>query len=95
MTENEKRIALFDKDLKHAFQLISLKIEDESHLHAGHIGAAQGGGHFRITIIAKEFEGLNMVQRHRLIYTALKDRIPADIHALTIKALAPTEKTSQ
>ncbi len=94
MTENEMRIALFEKDLKGAFQLISLKIDDESHLHAGHVGAAQGGGHFRITIIAKEFEGLNTVKRHRLIYTALKDRIPADIHALTIKAFAPNEQTA-
>ena len=43
MTENEMRIALFEKDLKGAFQLISLKIDDESHLHAGHVGAAQVG----------------------------------------------------
>ena len=94
MNVNELRIAEFDRDLRKAFQVQRLKIEDESHLHAGHAGAASGGGHFRLEIIAPEFKGLNLVARHRAIYTALERHIPKEIHALTISALSPEEACS-
>ena len=82
---------LFEEDLKTAFNLTHLVIEDESHLHAGHAGAASGGGHFKVTIHAPEFRGLNLLARHRAVYGALQKRIPSEIHALTINALAPEE----
>lgn len=91
MNINQQRIAAFDEDLRRAFQVQSLKIEDESHLHAGHAGAASGGGHFKLEIVAPEFKGLNLVARHRAIYAALNQHIPSEIHALTISALAPDE----
>jgi len=91
MNANQLRIAAFDDDLRKAFQVHALKIEDESHLHAGHAGAASGGGHFRLEIIAPEFKGLNLVARHRAIYSALHRHIPKEIHALTISALSPDE----
>ena len=91
MSINQQRIAAFDGDLRKAFQVQALKIEDESHLHAGHAGAASGGGHFRVEIIAPEFKGLNLVARHRAVYAALNRYIPKEIHALTIAALAPDE----
>jgi BolA protein len=91
MSINQHRIAAFNKDLNSAFQVQSLRIEDESHLHAGHAGAASGGGHFRLEIVAPEFKGLNLVARHRAVYAALKQHIPSEIHALTITALAPDE----
>ena len=43
MTHNQKRIALFKEDLEKAFSIKRLIIEDESHLHAGHAGAARRG----------------------------------------------------
>jgi BolA protein len=91
MTKNQERIALFDADLRAAFQISYLDIEDESHLHAGHVGAATGGGHFKLTLVATEFEGLNKVARHRAIYAALSKHFPVEIHALTILAFAPSE----
>ena len=91
MSINQQRIAAFDEDLRKAFQVQALKIEDESHLHAGHAGAASGGGHFRLEIIAPEFKGLNLVARHRAVYAALNRHIPKESHALTITALAPDE----
>lgn len=91
MNINQQRIAAFNEDLRKAFQVQSLKIEDESHLHAGHAGAASGGGHFRLEIVAPEFKGLNLVSRHRAVYAALHQHIPKEIHALTIVALAPDE----
>lgn len=93
MSINQDRIALFEADLRSAFQLTQLTIEDESHLHAGHAGAATGGGHFKLTIRAAEFEGMTKVARHRAIYAALNRHFPVAIHALTILALTPSEST--
>lgn len=91
MNVNQQRIAAFDQDLRKAFQVQSLVIDDESHLHAGHAGAASGGGHFKLEIVTPEFKGLNLVARHRAVYAALNRHIPKEIHALTIIALAPDE----
>ncbi|WP_062308764.1 BolA family protein [Polynucleobacter sinensis] len=93
MSINQERIRLFEAELKRVFEVKQLIIEDESHLHAGHAGAASGGGHFRISIIAPDFEGLSLMARHRAIYAALKSYFPAEIHALTIQALTPSEST--
>jgi len=94
MNINQQRMAAFELDLQKAFQVQSLKIEDESHLHAGHAGAASGGGHFRLEIVAPDFKGLSLVARHRAVYAALNSHIPKEIHALTIIAIAPDEVTS-
>ncbi len=72
---------------------VSLQIEDESHLHAGHAGAAGGASHFRVHIVAACFAGLAPVARHRLVYDRLQDLIPFPIHALAIHAQAPSQAT--
>lgn len=69
-----------------------IDIIDESHLHIGHAGAAEGAGHFRITVIADKFAGQSNVQRHRMVYAAVADLIPERIHALSIKALCRSEQ---
>lgn len=93
MTINQERMQLFEADLRSAFELLDLKIEDESHLHAGHAGAASGGGHFKIRIVSPQFEGMNSVKRHRAVYAALSSHFPQAIHALTIEAMSPAEYT--
>ena len=82
------RIAMIDAKLRAALDVTSLEIVDESHLHVGHAGAASGGGHFQVVIMAKDFSGLSKLARHRLIYEALGDAMKTDIHALSIKAHA-------
>lgn len=91
MSRNQERITLFLADLKAALPIDQIAIEDESHLHAGHAGAASGGGHFKLILVSSAFDGLNRVARHRLIYAALNRHIPTEIHALTIEAHSPTE----
>jgi len=66
-------------------------VEDESALHAGHAGAASGGGHYRVRLISAAFEGKNRLIRHRLVYDCLADMMHKDIHALAITAIAPSE----
>lgn len=70
----------------------ALVITDESRLHAGHPGAAGGGGHFTVDIVAAGFRGHNLLERHRMVYAALGDLMPAEIHALSIRAKAPEEQ---
>jgi BolA family transcriptional regulator, general stress-responsive regulator len=65
-----------------------LNIEDESHRHAGHAGAREGG-HFRVDILAGVFSGKNTLACHRLVYDAAGDLMQGRIHALAIHARAP------
>ena len=69
----------------------ALEVIDESHEHAGHAGAKDGGGHYQLVIVSREFSGKNAVARHRLVYEALSDLMPKRIHALAIRAYAPEE----
>ena len=66
-------------------------LDDDSALHAGHAGAASGGGHYRVKIVSAKFEGLKLVMRHRLVYDSVHDMMHKEIHALAITALAPSE----
>jgi BolA family transcriptional regulator, general stress-responsive regulator len=75
--------------LENRFAPAQLSVEDESHLHAGHAGAASGQSHFRIRIVSEAFRGISAVARHRLVYAAVEDLLKSDIHALAIEALPP------
>lgn len=86
-----ERISLIRQALASELHPEALEIEDESHLHAGHAGARDGRGHFRVTIVSKAFAGLRPIQRHRRIYEALGELMQTDIHALSIQAYAPDE----
>lgn len=88
---NEQRIEAIRARLLDALEPEMLEIEDESHLHAGHAGARDGRGHFRVTLVAEAFSGQPPIRRHRLVYAALGELMATDIHALTIQAYAPGE----
>ena len=69
-----------------------LEIEDESALHHGHAGARpEGESHFRVTVVSAKFEGLNRLERQRLVYRLLADEMKSDIHALALTTLTPAE----
>lgn len=74
-----------------AFAPSELLIEDESQQHAGHAGARDGRGHFRVHIVAAAFSGQPLLARHRLIYAALGQMMQTDIHALALDARSPDE----
>lgn len=78
--------------LQAALPVEHLEVADESHLHAGHPGAREGGGHFRVLVVSEAFSGRAPLQRHRLVYDAMGDAMRRDtIHALSIRALTPQE----
>jgi BolA protein len=66
-------------------------IHDDSAEHAGHAGAAAGGGHFSLIIVSKAFSGLSRLARHRAVLDRVGDLIPHPVHALAIQAYAPEE----
>lgn len=68
-----------------------LDLKDDSASHADHPGAAGGGGHFELLLVAAAFRGHNAVRRHRMVYSLLADLMPQRIHALSLKALTPEE----
>ncbi len=69
----------------------ALVVSDDSHRHAGHAGA-QEGRHFSVAITSARFEGLARLERHRLVYDALRDLMPRGIHALAIDARTPPSR---
>ncbi|WP_313918901.1 BolA family protein [Tahibacter sp.] len=87
MSERAERIRTALQQLEPA----ELDLIDESHKHAGHEGARDGRGHYRVRIVSAQFAGRAALARHRLIYAALGDLMQTDIHALAIDARAPLE----
>jgi BolA protein len=87
----DDRIAKLRTRLTDALNPTEIEIIDESALHAGHAGAASGGGHYILHIMSDAFAGKNLIQRHRLVYDAVGDMMHSEIHALSIKARSPDE----
>ncbi len=85
------RVEAIRERLTNQLQPTQLDIVDESHLHAGHAGAASGAGHFSVTIISDAFNGKSLIEKHRLVYLAVNDLMKSEIHALSIKAIATDE----
>ena len=77
--------------LQQALKPQHIDVQDDSHLHAGHAGAATGRGHFTVHVVAEAFEGQPLIARHRQVYAALGELMQTDIHALSIRALTPSE----
>jgi len=69
---------------------LHLEFADDSHLHAGHAGAREGG-HYRLVVVSAAFTGIGTVARHRKVFGLIGDLTQHRIHALGIKALAPDE----
>ncbi len=72
-----------------------VEIIDNSWMHAGHAGMANvhqaQGTHLRIIVVSPRFEGVNLLDRHRMVHTVLKDNFATHLHALELKTLTPDE----
>jgi BolA family transcriptional regulator, general stress-responsive regulator len=84
--------ARIKQKLSAGLEPISLEVLDESHLHAGHSGAREGGQtHYRIKVASARFSGKGRIERHRMVYALLADEIAEGVHALALQTLAPGE----
>lgn len=65
-------------------------------IEAGMAGAkveVEGDGqHFEAIIISADFAGKSLIQRQRMVYTALGDRMGREIHALSMQTLTPDQE---
>jgi BolA protein len=84
--------ARIEEKLMQALRPESLRVVDESHLHAGHAGhRPEGETHFRVYIMAPVFAGKSRVERHRLVNQALAEELAGPVHALAVHASAAGE----
>lgn len=75
--------------LREKLEATHVEVIDESHLHAGHAGAKDGGGHFRAVIVSERFAGMNRVKAQQLVYGVVDDWMGREIHALSMKTFTP------
>ncbi|MCI0399735.1 MAG: BolA family transcriptional regulator [Gammaproteobacteria bacterium] len=92
---NDDRLSRIRQRLQERLAPSQLDIVDDSAQHVGHLGGESEAGHFSVRIVSQRFSGQSSVARHRLVYEALGDLMKTDIHALSIKALAPEELTAK
>lgn len=88
---SEERRARIESKLRERLGAEHVAVEDESHLHAGHAGAREGGGHFRAVIVSDRFEGKSRVIAQREVYAALEDEMGAHIHAFAMTTFTPEQ----
>jgi BolA protein len=89
LTRLERIRGILDK----ALNPVTLDVHDESHLHAGHSGAREGGEtHYRVEIVSAEFADKSRVDRERVIHSLLAEEFSDGLHALSIKARPPAEQ---
>jgi stress-induced morphogen len=65
-----------------------LVVENESHMHSVPKGSET---HFKVLIVSTAFEGLGAVDRHRRVHGMLADELRSGLHALTLRALTPSQ----
>lgn len=63
-------------------------------LQCEHIEVEGDGRHFQAVIVSKAFEGMGMLQQHKLVYRVLGERMEK-IHALSMKTLTPAQWAHQ
>jgi len=89
---NEPRATRIRTRLESTFAPAQVTVRDDSARHAGHAGARDGAGHYAVRIESLAFTGRNLLQRHRMVYEALADLMPDEIHALNIEAISPEDE---
>ena len=87
------RVEAIRERLQAALAPQALQVTDDSHRHVGHEGARDGRGHYSVRVVSAAFEGRSLLARHRLVYEALGALMQTDIHALALKAIAPSEES--
>ena len=80
-----------ERTLRERLAIERIEITDDSRRHAGHAGAASGGGHYIVTIVSSDFAGKSTLERHRMVYDALGALMQREIHALVLTTRAPGE----
>ena len=65
-----------------------LEVIDESYLHNVEPGKES---HVRIVVVSEQFEGLNLVKRHQLIYQQINEELEGPIPAISLHTFTDSE----
>lgn len=87
------RVQAIEAALNERLSPSRLLVKDQSHLHAGHAGAQDGRGHFEVIVVSDAFTGKSRLERHRMVFAAVGDLMQTDIHALSVNAYTPEERS--
>jgi acid stress-induced BolA-like protein IbaG/YrbA len=63
----------------------------ESGLPGARVSVTGDGHHFEAEVVAREFAGKSMLQQHQIVYRTLGGKMGNEIHALSLRTLAPGE----
>lgn len=86
------RASRLEAALAAAFAPTRLVVVDDSARHAGHAGAAPGGGtHFEVVLASPHFRGMSRVARARAVHEALAPEFGTGLHALGLTLRTPEE----
>lgn len=65
-----------------------LEVVNETHMHNV---AEDAESHYKVIAVSTQFEGKPLLQRHRLVNTALAEELAGGIHALALHTMTPGE----
>lgn len=77
-----------EQKLSSAFDSQHLMVENESHKHNV---PPNSETHFKVTLVATEFEGQGKVKRHQSVYRVLAEEMAGGVHALALHVYSPQE----
>lgn len=75
-------------------ELIESGIED-AEAAVGKTRHEEDEDHLSAVVVSPAFEGVRLVDRHKMVYDAVGDAMTTEIHALEIKAYTPDEYEEQ
>jgi stress-induced morphogen len=66
-----------------------VEIIDDSWQHAGHTEARSdlGATHLTIIVVSPQFEGIPLMDQHRMVHAVLKEARQTHLHALQLKTI--------
>jgi BolA protein len=76
-----------ERILRDRLKPLHFELRDDSAKHAGHPGATSGGGHYHVLVVSEAFEGLSLLEQHRLVNDAVRELFGERIHALGLKTI--------
>ena len=80
--------ATIEQKLLSTFSPVFLDVVNESHMHSVAPGSES---HFKVVIVANEFEQKRLIQRHRAVNAVLAEELANHIHALALHTYTEQE----
>ncbi|MES9962427.1 MAG: BolA/IbaG family iron-sulfur metabolism protein [Candidatus Sedimenticola sp. 20ELBAFRAG] len=77
-----------EQKIQDALKPMHLEVIDESHMHNVPEGAQS---HFKVVVVSDQFEGKNLLARHRLVNNLIKQEFDQGLHALALHTMTPQE----